>query len=78
MGAKWVELLMEIAPGIRSITAIFDPDTSPSRMFLPSVEASLKALGAELSVPPVRNEKRNLNCHCGSRQQAVQRIACSA
>ena len=56
MGAKWVELLMEIAPGIRSISAIFDPDTSPSRIFLPSVEASLKPLGAELTVSPVRNE----------------------
>jgi putative ABC transport system substrate-binding protein len=56
MGAKWVELLMEIAPGTRLITAIFDPDTSPSRIFLPSVEASLKSLGAELAVSPVRNE----------------------
>jgi putative ABC transport system substrate-binding protein len=56
MGAKWVELLKEIAPGIRSITAMFDPDTSPSRMFLPSVEASLKSVGGELTVSPVRNE----------------------
>jgi putative ABC transport system substrate-binding protein len=56
MGAKWVELLMEVAPGIRSITAIFDPDRSPSRMFLPSVEASLKSLGAELTVLPIRSE----------------------
>jgi putative tryptophan/tyrosine transport system substrate-binding protein len=56
MGAKWVELLMEIAPGIRALTAIFDPDTSPSRMFLPSVEASIKSRGAELVVSPVRKE----------------------
>jgi putative ABC transport system substrate-binding protein len=58
MGAKWVELLREIAPGIRSITAIFDPETSPSRMFLPSVEASLKSEGGELTVSPVRNESQ--------------------
>jgi putative ABC transport system substrate-binding protein len=58
MGAKWVELLKEIAPGIRSITTIFDPDTSPSRMFLPSVEASLKSIGGELTVSPVRNESQ--------------------
>src|SRR5262249_46771795 len=56
MGAKWVELLMEIAPGLRSITAIFDPDTSPSKMFLPSVEASLRLRGVELIVSPVRDE----------------------
>jgi putative tryptophan/tyrosine transport system substrate-binding protein len=56
IGAKWVELLMEIAPGVRSITAIFDPDTSPSRIFLPSIESSLKSLRAELIVSAVRNE----------------------
>jgi putative ABC transport system substrate-binding protein len=56
IGAKWVELLMEIAPGVRSITAIFDPDTSPSRIFLPYVESSLKSLRAELIVSPIRNE----------------------
>jgi putative tryptophan/tyrosine transport system substrate-binding protein len=56
IGAKWVELLMEIAPGVRSITAIFDPDTSPSRIFLPHVESSLKSLRAELIVSPIRNE----------------------
>jgi putative tryptophan/tyrosine transport system substrate-binding protein len=56
IGAKWVELLIEIAPGVRSITAIFDPDTSPSRIFLPSIESSLKSLRAELVVSPVRNE----------------------
>jgi putative tryptophan/tyrosine transport system substrate-binding protein len=56
IGAKWVELLIEIAPGVRSITAIFDPDTSPSRIFLPSIESSLKSLKAELVVSPVRNE----------------------
>ena len=56
IGAKWVELLIEIAPGVRSITAIFDPDTSPSRIFLPSIELSLKSLRAELVVSPVRNE----------------------
>jgi putative tryptophan/tyrosine transport system substrate-binding protein len=56
IGAKWVELLMEIAPGVRSITAIFDPDTSPSRIFLSSIVSSLKSLRAELTVSPVRTE----------------------
>jgi putative tryptophan/tyrosine transport system substrate-binding protein len=56
MGAKWVELLREIAPGVRSITAIFDPDTSPSRMFLASIEESLGAAGGEFRVAHVRNE----------------------
>jgi len=56
MGAKWVELLMELAPSVHSITAIFDPVTSPSKMFLPSVEASLRARGAEFIVSPVRSE----------------------
>jgi putative tryptophan/tyrosine transport system substrate-binding protein len=56
MGAKWVELLTEIAASVRSMTAIFDPDTSPSRMFLPSIETSLRSRNAELIVSPIRNE----------------------
>jgi putative ABC transport system substrate-binding protein len=69
IGAKWVELLMEIAPGVRSITAVFDPDTSPSRIFLPSwgkpqvAERRLHRVGRS-------QRERDRNCHCRSREQA--------
>src|SRR5262249_12980657 len=39
MGAKWVELLKEIAPSTRHITSIFNPSAAPfARMFMPSME----------------------------------------
>jgi putative ABC transport system substrate-binding protein len=57
MGAKWAELLKEIAPGVRSIVVIFNPDAAPfSRMFLPSIEAVLQLGRGELSISPVLNE----------------------
>jgi putative ABC transport system substrate-binding protein len=57
MGAKWAELLKEIAPETRSITAIFNLAASPfSRMFLPSIETLLQLGGSELLVAQVRDE----------------------
>jgi putative ABC transport system substrate-binding protein len=57
MGAKWVQLLNEIAPGLGSITVIFNPDAAPfARMFLPSMEIARPSPSFELIVSPVRNE----------------------
>src|SRR5262249_52499012 len=40
MGAKWVEMLREIAPGVQSVGIMFNPDAAPFvRMFFPSMEA---------------------------------------
>src|SRR5215211_1476883 len=41
LGAKWVELLKEIAPRAARAAIIFNPETAPyARMFLPSMEAA--------------------------------------
>jgi putative ABC transport system substrate-binding protein len=57
MGAKWVQLLNEIAPRIGPTTVIFNPDSAPfSRMFLPSMEAARPAAAFQLIISPVRNE----------------------
>ncbi len=57
MGAKWVELLKEIAPSIRHITAIFNPSSAPfARMFLPAMERARASFSFDLAVSPVRNE----------------------
>jgi putative ABC transport system substrate-binding protein len=57
MGAKWVELLKEIAPHVRHITAIFNPASSPfAKMFLPSMEAVRTSFSFELTVSPIHNE----------------------
>ena len=57
MGAKWVELLKEIAPRVASITVMFNPDTAPfARMFVPSMQAMHSAASFELMEAPVASE----------------------
>ena len=55
MGAKWVQLLTEIAPRTTLISVMFNPATAPyARMFLPSMEASRQSI--ELQMSPVSND----------------------
>jgi putative ABC transport system substrate-binding protein len=57
MGAKWVQLLSEIAPRLGSITIMFNPNSAPfARMFLPAMEAVRATSAFELIISPVRNE----------------------
>ena len=55
MGAKWVQLLSEMVPRLKSMTVIFNPDSAPfARMFLPAMEAVRATSAFELIVSPVR------------------------
>jgi putative ABC transport system substrate-binding protein len=57
MGSKWMELLKEIAPDIKSVTAVFNPETaSIARFFLPTARAVQSSISFELTEAPVRNE----------------------
>jgi putative ABC transport system substrate-binding protein len=57
MGAKWVELLKEIAPKVRRITAIYNPDSAPfAGMFLPAMKNVQAPLSFELAVSQVLGE----------------------
>jgi putative tryptophan/tyrosine transport system substrate-binding protein len=54
MGAKWVELLKEIAPRVARAAILFNPETAPfARMFLPSMEAAARSAALTLTVAPV-------------------------
>jgi putative ABC transport system substrate-binding protein len=46
MAGKWVELLTEIAPGVKRAAAMFNPDTAPGggSYHLPSFEAAARSL----------------------------------
>ena len=55
MAGKWLELLKQIAPGIVRVTAIFNPDTAPHSLFLPSTTAAARIFAMELVAAPVRN-----------------------
>jgi putative ABC transport system substrate-binding protein len=57
MGAKWVQLLTEMAPRLKSIMVMFNPDSAPfARMFLPAMETVRATSAFELIVSPVRDE----------------------
>ena len=58
MGPKWIELLKEIAPNVKQISAIFNPRSAPfAKMFVPSMEAVRASFSVELTVSPVGDDK---------------------
>jgi putative tryptophan/tyrosine transport system substrate-binding protein len=57
LGTKWVEVLKQIAPGTRRVTAIFNPETAPYYgMYLRSIEAATGAIPIELIAVQVSTE----------------------
>jgi putative tryptophan/tyrosine transport system substrate-binding protein len=73
MGAKWVELLKEIAPRVKHITAVCNLDSSPfAKLLLPSMEDVQASLSFELAVSPVRNDNdvERAITTAGSQQEA--------
>jgi putative tryptophan/tyrosine transport system substrate-binding protein len=54
---KWLEMIKEIAPGVRHIALMFNPATTPFYpAFLHELEAANKSLAVELSASPVHDE----------------------
>jgi putative ABC transport system substrate-binding protein len=57
MLGKWLEMLMEIAPSVKRITLVFNPQTAPYYpAFLRDFQGAAATLAAELSATPVRDE----------------------
>jgi putative tryptophan/tyrosine transport system substrate-binding protein len=58
MGGKWLQVLAEIAPGLRRAAIMFNPDTAPyaKTYFLPSFEAGARLLKMEPLAMPVHND----------------------
>jgi putative ABC transport system substrate-binding protein len=44
MGGKWLELLSEIAPGLKRAAIMFNPDTAPVSAYMPSFETAARSL----------------------------------
>jgi putative ABC transport system substrate-binding protein len=44
LGGKWLELLSEIALGLRRAAIMFNPDTAPASAFMPSLEMAARSL----------------------------------
>jgi putative ABC transport system substrate-binding protein len=58
MGGKWVELLIEVAPHLRRVAAMFNPESAPylRSYYLPPFEAAARSLKVESVVVPVHSD----------------------
>jgi putative ABC transport system substrate-binding protein len=56
LGGKWLELLSEIAPGVKRAAIMFHPDISPVSVSMPSFETAARSLKVEPIMAPVRSD----------------------
>jgi putative ABC transport system substrate-binding protein len=56
MGGKWLELLSEIAPGLKRAAIMFNPDTPTVSTFMPSFETAARSLKVVLITAPVHSD----------------------
>jgi putative ABC transport system substrate-binding protein len=56
LGGKWLELLSEIAPGLKRAAIMFNPDTTPISAYMPSFEAAARSLKVVLTTAPVNSD----------------------
>jgi putative tryptophan/tyrosine transport system substrate-binding protein len=58
IAGKWLELLAEIAPSIKRVAIMFNPDTAPGRgsFYLPFFESAARLLKLERIVAPVHSD----------------------
>src|SRR5262249_13946984 len=56
LGGKWLELLSEIAPGLKRAAIMFNPDTAPTSALLPSFETATRSLKVVPINAPVHSD----------------------
>jgi putative ABC transport system substrate-binding protein len=56
LGGKWLELLSEIAPRLKRVAILFNPDTAPVSTFMPSLETAARSLKLVPITAPVRSD----------------------
>jgi putative ABC transport system substrate-binding protein len=56
MGGKWLELLSEIAPGLKRAAIMFNPDLAPVSVYMPSFETAARSLKVVPITAPVRSD----------------------
>jgi putative ABC transport system substrate-binding protein len=56
LGGKWVELLSEIAPGLRRAAIMFNPYAALASTFMPSLETAARSLKIVPITAPVRSD----------------------
>jgi putative ABC transport system substrate-binding protein len=56
LAGKWIELLSEIAPGLRRAAIMFNPDTSPGSLYVPLFEAAARSLKVEPIISHIHDD----------------------
>ena len=56
MGGKWLELLAEIAPGLKRAAIMFNPDTFAASAYMPSLEMAAAALNVVPIPAPIHSD----------------------
>jgi putative tryptophan/tyrosine transport system substrate-binding protein len=56
LGGKWLELLSEIAPGLKRAAIMFNPDTAPVSVYMPSFETAARSLKIVAIAAPVHDD----------------------
>jgi putative ABC transport system substrate-binding protein len=56
LGGKWLELLSEIAPGLKRAATMFNPDEVVASAFMPSLETAARSLKVVSIAAPVRSD----------------------
>jgi putative ABC transport system substrate-binding protein len=56
LGGKWLELLSEIAPGLKRAAIMFNPDTAPASVYMPSLETAARSLKVVPIPVPVHSD----------------------
>jgi putative ABC transport system substrate-binding protein len=58
LGGKWLELLLEIAPGLKRAAIMFNPDTgTPVSVYLPSLRTAAQTLKVAPIIAPVHSDE---------------------
>ena len=57
LAAKWLELLLEIAPGLKRVAIMSNPDGTPVSFFTSSFEAAARSLKVAPIIAPVRSDE---------------------
>jgi putative ABC transport system substrate-binding protein len=56
LAGKWLELLSEIAPGLKRVGIMFNPDTAPVSTYMPSFETAARSLKVAPIIAPVHSD----------------------
>jgi putative ABC transport system substrate-binding protein len=56
LGSKWLELLLKIAPRLKRVAIMFNPDTAPVSVYVPSFETAARSLNVVPIVASVHDD----------------------